>query len=171
MTRRDYSQAELITKLNQYAVHPDEVANLVEELAEQNYQSDQRVAEQTLASQIRKGKGLQRIKQTLKAKQLDTELITEELQDIDWYEQAYQLKVKKFGEAVTKDPKTKAKQIRFLQYRGFDMDVIMKAVARTSEEEWLVATLPAWLRHIIVLLPLLPSGPGGVRRVQLRSYQ
>ena len=135
LTRRDYSQAELITKLNQYAVHPDEVANLVEDLAEQNYQSDQRVAEQTLASQIRKGKGLQRIKQTLKAKQLDTELITEELQDIDWYEQAYQLKVKKFGEAVTKDPKTKAKQIRFLQYRGFDMDVIMKAVARTSEEE------------------------------------
>lgn len=56
LTRRDYSQAELITKLNQYAVHPDEVANLVEELAEQNYQSDQRVAEQTLASQIRKGK-------------------------------------------------------------------------------------------------------------------
>ena len=107
----------------------------MEELAEQNYQSDQRVAEQTLASQIRKGKGLQRIKQTLKAKQLDTELITEELQDIDWYEQAYQLKVKKFGEAVTKDPKTKAKQIRFLQYRGFDMDVIKKAVARTSEEE------------------------------------
>ena len=76
LTRRDYSQAELITKLNQYAVHPDEVANLVEELAGQNYQSDQRVAEQTLASQIRKGKGLQRIKQTLKAKQLDTELIT-----------------------------------------------------------------------------------------------
>lgn len=109
LTRRDYSQAELITKLNQYAVHPDEVANLVEELAEQNYQSDQRVAEQTLASQIRKGKGLQRIKQTLKAKQLDTELITEELQDIDWYEQAYQLKVKKFGEAVTKDPKNKGK--------------------------------------------------------------
>ena len=69
LTRRDYSQAELIAKLNQYAINPDEVANLVEELAANNYQSDQRVAEQTLASQIRKGKGLQRIKQALKAKQ------------------------------------------------------------------------------------------------------
>ncbi|MCH7295723.1 regulatory protein RecX [Acinetobacter higginsii] len=135
LTRRDYSKAELITKLNLYAINPDEVANLVEELAQHNYQSDQRVAELTLASQIRKGKGLQRIKQALKAKQLDAELITEELQEVDWLDQAYQLKVKKFGEEVTTNPKIKAKQVRFLQYRGFDMGVIMKAIARTSEEE------------------------------------
>ncbi|QHH97390.1 regulatory protein RecX [Acinetobacter dispersus] len=135
LTRRDYSKAELISKLNLYAINPDEVANLVEELAQQNYQSDQRVAELTLASQIRKGKGLQRIKQALKAKQLDAELITEELQEVDWLDQAYQLKVKKFGEEVATDPKIKAKQVRFLQYRGFDMGVIMKAIARTSEEE------------------------------------
>ncbi|MGR0305917.1 regulatory protein RecX [Acinetobacter beijerinckii] len=134
LTRRDYSQVELITKLNQYAVNPEEVTKLVEELAEQNYQSDQRVAELTLASQIRKGKGLQRIKQTLKAKHLEAELITQELEEVDWLQQAYQLKIKKFGEEVTKDQKIKAKQIRFLQYRGFDMDVIMKAIARTSEE-------------------------------------
>ncbi|VXA58065.1 regulatory protein [Acinetobacter proteolyticus] len=135
LTRRDYSQAELITKLNQYAVNPEEVEKLVEELAQQNYQSDQRVAELTLASQLRKGKGLQRIKQALKAKQLDTGLITEELQDVDWLNQAYQLKLKKFGQEVATDPKIKARQIRFLQYRGFDMGVIMKAIARSSEEE------------------------------------
>ena len=135
LTRRDYSQAELITKLNQSAVNPEEVVKLVEELAQQNYQSDQRVAELTLASQLRKGKGLQRIKQALKAKQLDTGLITEELQDVDWLNQAYQLKLKKFGQEVATDPKIKARQIRFLQYRGFDMGVIMKAIARSSEEE------------------------------------
>ncbi|WP_436869826.1 regulatory protein RecX [Acinetobacter courvalinii] len=135
LTRRDYSQAELITKLNLYAINPEEVEKLVEELAQNNYQSDQRVAELTLASQLRKGKGLQRIKQALKAKQLDAELITEELQEVDWLDQAYQLKLKKFGEEVATDPKIKARQIRFLQYRGFDMGVIMKAIARTSEEE------------------------------------
>jgi regulatory protein len=135
LTRRDYSQAELIAKLNQYAINSEEVEKLVEELAQNNYQSDQRVAELTLASQLRKGKGLQRIKQALKAKQLDAELITEELQEVDWLDQAYQLKLKKFGEEVATDPKIKARQIRFLQYRGFDMGVIMKAIARTSEEE------------------------------------
>ena len=135
LTRRDYSKADLEAKLNQYAINPEEVANLVDELAQQNYQSDQRVAELTLASQLRKGKGLQRIKQALKAKQLDTELITEELSEVDWLDQAYQLKIKKCGMEVETDPKLKARQIRFLQYRGFDMGIIMKAIARTSDEE------------------------------------
>ena len=135
LTRRDYSKADLEAKLNQYAINPEEVANLVDELAQQNYQSDQRVAELTLASQLRKGKGLQRIKQALKAKQLDAELITEELSEVDWLDQAYQLKIKKFGMKVETDPKLKARQIRFLQYRGFDMGIIMKAIARTSDEE------------------------------------
>lgn len=135
LTRRDYSKADLEAKLNQYAINPEEVANLVDELAQQNYQSDQRVAELTLASQLRKGKGLQRIKQALKAKQLDTELITEELSEVDWLDQAYQLKIKKFGMEVEMDPKLKARQIRFLQYRGFDMGIIMKAITRTSDEE------------------------------------
>lgn len=35
----------------------------------------------------------------------------------------------------------------------------------------MVVTLLAKPRHIIDLLPLLPSGPGGVHRVQLRSHQ
>ena len=56
-----------------------------------------------------------------------------EIHNIDWVEQAYQLKVKKFGEEVEKDPKLKAKQMRFLQYRGFDLDVIMKAIQRRSD--------------------------------------
>ncbi len=135
LTRRDYSQAELSAKLNLYAADSTEVSRLVEELAQQNYQSDHRVAAMTLSSQIHKGKGLQRIKQALKAKQLDTELIIEELQEVDWLAQAYQLKVKKFGAEVSKDPKLKAKQVRFLQYRGFEMDVILKAIAQTSQEE------------------------------------
>ncbi len=35
----------------------------------------------------------------------------------------------------------------------------------------MVMTLLAKTRHIIVLLPLLPSGPGGVHKVQLRDNQ
>ena len=116
--------------MTRYAQNPEEVKQLVEELSEQNYQSDQRVAEQMLASQIRKGRGPKRIQQALKTKQLENDLIADEIHDIDWVEQAYELKVKKFGEEVEKDPKLKAKQIRFLQYRGFDLDVIIKAVQR-----------------------------------------
>jgi regulatory protein len=135
LTRKEYSKAELIEKLATYAADREEVINLVEELSNNNYQSDQRVAEIVLSSQKRKGKGPQRIKLALKNKKINSELIQEELKEIDWAEQAYQLKLKKFGSTVEKDPKLKAKQIRFLQYRGFDMDSIMKAINRKEFEE------------------------------------
>lgn len=127
LTQREYSKAELLNKLKQYA-DEQEVIYLINELAEQHYQSDQRVAEQLLSSQIRKGKGIYRIKQALQAKGLNHDLIEEDLHKIDWFKQAYQLKVKKFGAAVTTEPKMKAKQIRFLQYRGFTMDIILKVI-------------------------------------------
>ena len=134
LTRKEYSKSDLIEKLALYADNREEVIALVNELAQENYQSDQRLAEMLLASQKRKGKGPNRIKMALKNKKVDTALISEELKETDWTEQAYQLKVKKFGTEVAKEPKLKAKQIRFLQYRGFDMDAIMKAIRRQEQE-------------------------------------
>ena len=134
LTRREYSKAELIEKLALYAMNRDEVLKLVDELATQNYQSDQRVAEIMLSSQKRKGKGPNRIKLALKSKKIDSSLIQEELKETDWNEQAYQLKVKKFGLTVEKEAKLKAKQIRFLMYRGFEMDAIIKAITRKEND-------------------------------------
>lgn len=134
LTRKEYSKADLVEKLALYAVDREEVIKLVDELATENYQSDQRVAEMLLSSQKRKGKGPNRIKLALKNKKIDTELIQEELKETDWNEQAYQLKVKKFGKTVERDPKLKAKQIRFLQYRGFDLDAIFKAISRREDD-------------------------------------
>ena len=134
LTRKEYSKAELIEKLATWAMHREEVIKLVEELSAQNYQSDQRVAEITLSSQKRKGKGPNRITLALKTKKIDTGLILEELKETDWVEQAYQLKVRKYGTEVATDPKLKAKQIRFLMYRGFEMDAIMKAISRKIKD-------------------------------------
>lgn len=133
ITRKEYSKADLVEKLALYAMDREEVIKLVDELATENYQSDQRVAEMLLSSQKRKGKGPNQIKLALKNKKIDTELIQEELKETDWNEQAYQLKVKKFGRTVERDPKLKAKQIRFLQYRGFDLDAIFKAISRRED--------------------------------------
>ena len=135
LTRKEYSKVELIEKLALYAESRDEVISLVEELSAQHYQSDQRVAEMMLSSQKRKGKGPNQIKIKLKNKKVDSALIAEELKETDWAEQAYQLKVKKYGLDVTKDQKLKAKQIRFLMYRGFEMDAIIKAISRKPNED------------------------------------
>ncbi|WDE14904.1 recombination regulator RecX [Acinetobacter schindleri] len=134
LTRKEYAKAELIEKLCLYAKNRDEVLELVDELSRENYQSDQRVAETLLSSQKRKGKGPNQIKMKLKSKKIDTALIIDELKETDWVQQAYKLKLKKYGPEVTKDPKVKAKQIRFLMYRGFEMDAIMKAINRKAED-------------------------------------
>lgn len=134
LTRKEYSKKDLIEKLALYAEDRNEVLTLVDELSRENYQSDQRVAEMVVRSQIRKGKGPNRIKLALRAKSIDKELAQHDMDEVDWYEEAYQLKVKKYGTEVSKDPKIKAKQIRFLQYRGFEMDAIMKAISRKEYE-------------------------------------
>lgn len=135
LTRKEYSKQDLLDKLSLYAESREEVIALVEELARENYQSDQRVAEMVVRSQIRKGKGPNRIKLALSAKKIDKSLAQDDMQEIDWYEQAYQLKIKKYGLEVATDPKIKAKQIRFLQYRGFEMDAIMKAIRKKPNDE------------------------------------
>ncbi|AMW78977.1 RecX family transcriptional regulator [Acinetobacter sp. TGL-Y2] len=133
LTRKEYSKKDLIEKLCLYAEDREEVLMLVDELSRENYQSDQRVAEMTVRSQIRKGKGPNRIKLALNAKSIDKALAKNDMDEIDWYEQAYMLKVKKYGTEVTIDAKMKAKQIRFLQYRGFEMDAIMKAIRKRED--------------------------------------
>lgn len=135
LTRKEYSKKDLIEKLCLYAEDRDEVLMLVDELSRENYQSDQRVAEMTVRSQIRKGKGPNRIKLALNAKSIDKALAKNDMDEIDWYEQAYMLKVKKYGTDVATDAKMKAKQIRFLQYRGFEMDAIMKAIRKREDED------------------------------------
>ena len=135
LTRKEYAKAELIDKLCLWAEDRDEVLELVEELSRENYQSDQRVAETMLSSQKRKGKGPNQIKMKLKNKKIDTALIADELKETDWVQQAYELKVKKYGLEVSKDPKIKAKQIRFLMYRGFEMDAIIKAITHKPNED------------------------------------
>lgn len=135
LTRKEYSKKDLIEKLCLYAEDREEVLTLVDELSRENYQSDQRVAEMTVRSQIRKGKGPNRIKLALNAKSIDKALAKNDMDEIDWYEQAYALKVKKYGTEVATDAKMKAKQIRFLQYRGFEMDAIMKAIRKRENED------------------------------------
>ena len=46
----------------------------------------------------------------------------------DWFEQARQVREKKFGAELPVAFKEKTRQMRFLQYRGFDTDQIQHAM-------------------------------------------
>lgn len=48
---------------------------------------------------------------------------------VDWFELVTQTYLKKYGDIAIKDPKDKAKRIRFLQSRGFSYDEIASVLS------------------------------------------
>lgn len=48
--------------------------------------------------------------------------------NVDWLTLAVETRVKKFGASIPTTPKEKARQLRFLQYRGFDTSVCFDAL-------------------------------------------
>ncbi|MBF7682480.1 regulatory protein RecX [Acinetobacter sp. B5B] len=135
LARKEYSKAELTQKLQQYAQDLDEVHTIIEQMIEYNYQNDERYAQQMFRSQLIKGQGPQRIKHKIQQKSVDVQFIEEQLESTNWLAEAYKLKVRKFGEEVATDPKMKAKQIRFLQYRGYSLDIIFKVIEMKITDE------------------------------------
>lgn len=133
LSRRDYGRDELLSRLNNYALNPEEAICLADEMVEKKYISDERMAGLVMRNEIAKGCGPRKIQIVLGKKKLNTDLIKEDLENVDWFTSAYDLKVKKFGSNIATDQKEKAKQIRFLQYRGFPLDVVFKVVGHVEE--------------------------------------
>lgn len=128
LSKRDYSCAELIAKLNTYALDDNESEQIAAEFVKLGYINDERVSQQMVRSQLGQGSGLRKIQQVFQKKGLDLELVKEELAEVNWLKEAYALKVRRFGETVETDQKMLARQIGFLQRRGFDLNTVLKAV-------------------------------------------
>ncbi len=136
LARREYSRAELAAKLRPYAkaedefeqVQPVDIDKLLDDLAASGYLSDERAATQILHAR-RPRFGAQRIVHELHQKGISHELIEKALPALKEteLETAHGVWQKKYG-ALPRDAKEKARQMRFLQSRGFSMDVIFKVL-------------------------------------------
>lgn len=134
LARREHSRAELRTKLLPHVQEGEDVDAVLDELEKRNWLSDARAAEQMV--NIRRGRyGARRIAHEMRQKGLGEDLIGQALPRLKEteLEAAREVWRKKFG-ALPQDQKEKARQARFLQSRGFSMDVIF-SVLRTSEFE------------------------------------
>jgi regulatory protein len=137
LARREYSRAELRSRLLAYARaedYPDQsqpvelLDALLDDLTARGWLSDERAATQLIHAK-RSRFGAQRITLELRRKGISEELISAalpELKDSE-LEAAREVWSRKFG-ALPKDAKEKAKQVRFLQSRGFSLDVIFKVL-------------------------------------------
>ena len=129
LARREYGQTELIRKLADKGFDRDVATQAVAQLSEEGLQSDQRFAESFIQSRVNQGKGPVRIRLDLGQRGVNESTIEIALEeaDPDWRALAREQRHKKFGTSVPSDFKEKARQMRFLQYRGFEQDHIQSA--------------------------------------------
>ncbi len=135
LARREYSRAELHAKLSSNATPEDNLDAVLDELVKRGWLSDARAAEQIVNAR-RARFGTQRIAHELKQKGISGDLINAALPQLKQGElkAARVVWQKKFG-AVAQDAKEKAKQMRFLQSRGFSMGVIIKVMKFSDPDE------------------------------------
>jgi len=132
LSRRDYSRAELRAKLAPKAESEEQLEQVLDTLQAEHLLSDQRYARQRVTA--RAGRyGNARLKQELKAQGVgDEDIAAAMVEGGDETERCRSVWRKKFGTAPA-SAEERAKQMRFLQYRGFSTEAIRR-VLRGEEE-------------------------------------
>lgn len=134
LARREYSRAELRSRLLPHVQEGENVEAVLDELASRNWLSDERAAEQ-MVNQRRNRFGTQRIAHELRQKGISENLIDAAMPQLKASEldAARAVWQKKFG-VLPQDGKEKARQVRFLQSRGFALDVVFKVLLADADE-------------------------------------
>jgi regulatory protein len=128
LARREYSRAELHGKLLPHVQEDEDLDAVLDGLEKRDWLSDARAATQLVHAK-RSRFGTQRITHELRQKGIAENLIADALPQLKETELAVACEVwkKKFG-IVAQDEKDKARQVRFLQSRGFALDVVFKVL-------------------------------------------
>lgn len=126
LARREHSIKELQNKLLAREYTLDEIQKALQILTQEGLQSDERFMESFIHARMGRGSGPTKIKAELRQRGLSDTLVETSLDERNkaWYKVAEEVRKKKFGNSKPTDFKEKAKQSRFLQYRGFTSDQI-----------------------------------------------
>ena len=128
LARREHSRVELERKLRLRGVSAELMAPALDRLAEQGLLCDARFLQCFVASRARAGHGPVRIREDLAQRGLQRADIEPALRDaqIDWGEQLHEVWQRKFAGQLPVDARERAKQGRFLAYRGYPLDLISR---------------------------------------------
>ena len=139
LARREHSVGELRQKLlnfvNRKSYNKDYASEAVDravgELQGEGLVSDERFAEAFVRYRKNNGYGPMRIQTELRERGVNEKIQAAWLDfaDSQWWEQVTEVRLKRFGSDLPGDFKERARQARFLQYRGFTTDQIQYALA------------------------------------------
>ena len=135
LARREHSQQELQRKLVNKGFDSDEIKTDLTRLAAEGLLSDERFTEAFINSRLRLGSGPVKIAMELQQRGVAESLVKDYLDERDpkWSQRAMEVREKKFGQSRPDDFKERARQMRFLQYRGFTMQQIQCAVGEDPD--------------------------------------
>jgi regulatory protein len=136
LARREHSVAELREKLAAREFPPDEIEQTLSALTEDGLLSEPRFIDSFLVSYTRRGHGPLWLRAELERRGIDAARISAALagQAVDWVSHARTVREKRFGPDQPADYKDRARQSRFLQYRGFTSEHIRQTFSGDDED-------------------------------------
>jgi regulatory protein len=136
LSRRDFASPELVEKLTGQGYAGDPVREVVADLAAERLLDDVRYAANYVAWHASRGQGPMRIRQDLLAAGLPAAMVAEALDSgPDFAAICRQTRERRFGAELPAEWKERARQARFLQYRGFSSDHIRSAFGPDFDPE------------------------------------
>ena len=140
LARRDFSIAELRRKLKERGYLSSAIDPALADLESGRVVDDTRYGDNVLAARARRGQGPARIRNELRRAGLDAAVVQTTMDRAkedgpDFLAMAKAARTRKFGTEIPKDRKERARQARFLQYRGFSTDHIRAVLEGAPEDE------------------------------------
>jgi regulatory protein len=136
LARRDWLTGELSARLQSSGCEPQATAAVIAELLGERLLDDARYVERYVASRAERGQGPVRIAADLASLGAPRELIEAAVESgPDWRALAGAVRRRKFGAVPPDSWAEKARQARFLQYRGFSSDHIRAATGADLDRD------------------------------------
>ncbi len=125
---REHSRGELRRKLQQREVAAEDIDVTLDALEGEGLLSDARFAASFVTYRAGRGQGPVRIRHELELRGVCSSLAEDALTGHPWQETARAARIKKFGTESPEGFKERARQARFLQYRGFTSEQVRHAL-------------------------------------------
>jgi len=137
LARREHSSQELRRKLRARGHDDKQVDDVLAKLEANRLQSDERFTGSFVTHHARRGQGPVRIRAELRQQGISEAQIEQHLAtaEQDWARLAAEVRQRKFGAGLPSTASERAKQARFLQYRGFNSDQIRAALDFDPDED------------------------------------
>lgn len=137
LARREHSRRELVRKLAARGFPDDVIADVLDELERSGALANARFTDSFVRSRIAKGQGPQRIRAELAQRGIEDAEAEEGLAaaEVDWLAAIRAVRAKRFGAELPRDYAERARQARFLQYRGFSSAQIRAALEFETDSD------------------------------------